>query len=87
MPQPAFSQNFFMKNSLVVQLNKYEADLYFLQIFQSNILVCLIISVSCKSCEPICEPEIVLKMFAADFQANPTTKTISQSVFTSQILQ
>ena len=62
MPQPAFSQNFFMKNSLVVQLNKYEADPYFLQIFQSNILVCLIISVSCKSCEPICEPEIVLKI-------------------------
>ena len=30
----------------------------------------------CKSCEPICEPicepEIVLKTFAADFQANPT---------------
>jgi hypothetical protein len=26
--------------------------------------------VFCKSCEPICEPEIVLKNFAADFQAN-----------------
>jgi hypothetical protein len=32
----------------------------------------LIISVFCKSCEPICEPEIVLKNFAADFQANST---------------
>ena len=42
-----------------VQLNKYET-------------VCLIISVFCKSCEPICEHEIVLKNFAADFQANPT---------------
>ena len=51
-----------------VQLNKYKTDPYFLQIFQ----ICLIISVFCKSCEPICEPEIVLNIFAADFQANPT---------------
>ena len=56
----------------LVQLNKYETDPYFLQIFQSNTSVCLIISVFYKSCEPICEPEIVLKSFAADFQANPT---------------
>ena len=41
-----------------MQLNKYETDPYFLQIFQSNLSVCLIISVFCKSCEPICEPEI-----------------------------
>ena len=41
-----------------VQLNKYETDPYFLQIFQSNTLVCLIISVFCKSSEPNCEPEI-----------------------------
>ena len=40
------------------ELNKYETDPYFLQIFQSNTSVCLIISVFCKSCEPICEPEI-----------------------------
>ena len=43
---------------VTVQLNKYETDPYFLQIFQSNMSVCLIISVFCKSCEPICEPEI-----------------------------
>ena len=55
-----------------VQLNKYEIDPYYIQIFQSNTSVCLIISVFCKSCEPICEPEIILKTFAADFQANPT---------------
>ena len=59
-----------------VQLNKNETDPYFPQIFQSNTSVCLIISVFCKSsepiCEPNCEPEIVLKTFAADFQANPT---------------
>ena len=47
---------------LQVQLNKYETDLYFLQIFPSNTSVCLIISVFCKSCEPtLCEPEIVQK--------------------------
>ena len=55
-----------------LKLNKYERDPYFLKIFQSNTSVCLIISVFCKSWEPICEPEIVLKTFAADFQANPT---------------
>ena len=37
---------------------KYETDLYFLQIFQSNMSVCLIISLFCKSCESIYEPEI-----------------------------
>ena len=41
-----------------IQLNKCETDPYFLQIFQSNTSVCLIISMFCKSCEPICEPEI-----------------------------
>ena len=47
---------------LMVQLTKYETDPYFLQIFQSNTSVCLIISVFCKSCEPaLCEPKIVQK--------------------------
>ena len=55
-----------------IQLNKYKTDSYFLYVFQSNTSVCLIISVFCKSCEPICKPEIVLKQIAADFQANPT---------------
>ena len=41
-----------------IQQNKYETNPYFLQIFQSNMSVCLIISMFCKSCEPICEPEI-----------------------------
>ena len=57
---------------MALQLIKYATDPYFLHIFQSNTSVCLIISVFCKSCEPICEPEIVQKTFAADFQANPT---------------
>ena len=49
-----------LKNLL--QLNKYETDPYFRQIFQSSTSVCLIICAFCKSCEPICEPEIVLKI-------------------------
>ena len=55
-----------------IQLNKYKTDPYYLQIFQSNMSVCLIISMFCKSCEPICEPKIVLKNFAGDFKGNPT---------------
>ena len=34
----------------------------FLQIFKSSTSVCLIISAFCKRYEPICEPEIVLKI-------------------------
>jgi hypothetical protein len=35
----------------IVQLNESETDPYFLQFFQSNTTVCLIIHVFCKSCE------------------------------------
>ena len=35
-----------------VQLNKDETDPYFIQLFQGNTTVCLIIHVFCKSCEP-----------------------------------
>ena len=35
-----------------VQLNEYETKPYFLQIFQTNTTVCLIIHVLCKSCGP-----------------------------------
>ena len=38
---------------LLVQLNKFETDPHFLQNFQSNKTVCLIIHVFCKSCEPV----------------------------------
>ena len=43
-----------------VQLKKYETDPDSLQILNRNtsVSVCLIISVFCKSCELICEPEI-----------------------------
>ena len=51
--------------TLLVQLNKYETDPNFPQIFQSNTSVCLIISVFCKICELNTEHEneheIVLK--------------------------
>ena len=39
-----------------VQINEYEAELYFLQFFQSNMTVCLIIHMFCENCDP----EIVL---------------------------
>ena len=53
------SQNVTKEPKYVVQLNKLETDSYFLQIFQINMSVCLIISVFCKSCEPISDPEIM----------------------------
>ena len=40
-----------MKKEPHLQLNEYETELYFLQLFQSNTTVCLIIHVFCKSCE------------------------------------
>ena len=41
-----------------LQLNKHQTDSDFLQIFQSNTSVCLIISMFCKIYKLICEPEI-----------------------------
>jgi hypothetical protein len=52
-----------------VQLNEYVTDPYFLQDFQSNTTVCLIIHMFCKSCEA----EIVLTVLQMK------TKTISRS--------
>ena len=50
----------------------------------------MFISVFCKSCEPmLCEPEIVQKL-QLTFRLTPLTsaaKTLSRSVFSSQILQ
>ena len=37
---------------MYIQLNKYETDPHFLQLFQSNTTVCLIIHLFCNSCEP-----------------------------------
>ena len=61
--------------SVLLQLNKYETDPYFLKNFQSNMTVCLIIHVFCKNCEP----DIVLAVLQIK------TKTISSSVFSSQM--
>ena len=66
-----------------IHLNKHETDPYFLQIFQSNTSACLIISMFCKSCEPICESEITPVLYHLRIK----TKTISRAVFSSQILQ
>ena len=57
----------------LVQLNKYETDPYFLQNFQSNTTVCLIIYTFCK----VCEREIVFVLICR------TGRTISGS----QLLQ
>ena len=62
------------KQISAVQLNKYETDLYFLPIFQSNMSVCLIISVFCKSCEPICEPEITPVLYYLENQQKSKQK-------------
>ena len=71
---------FTFKWLLLVQLNEYETDPYFLQLFQSNTAVCLIIYMFCKICERKCEPEIVLFWFLWQ-------KTISCLHLRLQILQ
>ena len=53
-----WSRNYGELGNAYSLIDTYETEPYFLQIFQSNASVCLIISVFCKSCEPICEPEI-----------------------------
>ena len=40
------------KKIFFIQLNEYETHPYFLQFFQSNMPVCLIIHMFCKSCKP-----------------------------------
>ena len=78
-------QNAFQQTT--VQLNKCEIGPYFLQNFQCKTMFT---SVFCKSCEPmLCEPEIVQKLQLI-FRLTPLTsaaKTLSRSVFSSQISQ
>ena len=57
-----------------LQLNEYETNPYFLQFFQSNTTVCLIIHVFCKSCEP----EIVLPVL--QIRTNFTFVTLTKHV-------
>ena len=57
----------------MLQLNEFETDPCFLQNFQSNMTVCLIIHMFCKNCEP----EIVLqecKSKQKQFQVHNTYK-------------
>ena len=61
------TKSFFLE--YLIQLNEYETDPCFLQNFQSNTTICLIIHVFCKSCEP----DIVLAVLQIK------TKTISRS--------
>ena len=58
----------------IVQLNESETDPYFLQFFQSNTAICLIIHVFCKSCES----EVVFVLIcilAKQFHCRKTYKT------------
>ena len=61
-------------------VNKYETDLYFFQIFKSNASVCLIISMFCKSCEPICDPEITPVLYHLDNYRNQNKNNFMFSV-------
>ena len=36
----------------ILQQDEYKTNPYFLRFFQSNTIVCLIIHIFCKSCEP-----------------------------------
>ena len=49
-----------LSNPYQIQLNEYETEPYFLQFFQSNSKVCLIIYMFCESCNP----EVVLNYYA-----------------------
>ena len=64
----------FQKVRLVVQLNKYKTDPYFLQYLQSNTQVCLNIRVFCKSSDP----EIVLPVL-------PVLQIKTKTILWSQI--
>ena len=70
---PIYLQH-FLKSLTLLQLNEYEMDPYFLQFFQSNMTVSLIIHVFCKSCEP----EIVfvlIRTLAKQFYVRKSYKT------------
>ena len=74
------------KLNILLQLNKYETDTYFLQIFQRNASFYLIILVFCKSCEPIhepiCEPEITHVLYHFE---NQNKQFLVQSLFSVQL--
>ena len=78
--------------SIYLLTAEYETDpdfLRFFKIFQSNMSVCLIISVLCKSCEPICEPEITSVLYHLENLQISKQKQfhVQCSMFSSQILQ
>ena len=68
--------NFHDARIHIVQLNKYETDPYFLQNFQSNTTVCMIIHMACK----IYVPEIVFVLIfrmANNFRFTTLTKHVN----------
>ena len=60
----------------MVQLNKYKTDPYFLQFFQSNTTVCLIIPLFCKSCEPL----VLICTFEEQFHVQKSYKTCESTL-------
>ena len=67
---------FTFKWLLLVQLNEYETDPYFLQLFQSNTAVCLIIYMFCKSCELVENLKLFLKNWGYSSPQNFYTMTL-----------
>jgi hypothetical protein len=63
----------------MVQLNEYKTYPHFLQFFQNNTIVCSIIPLFCKSCEP----EIVFVLictFAGQFHVQKFYKTCESTL-------
>ena len=58
-----------LKNSLLLQLDKFETDPYFLQNYQCTTMF---ISMFCKICELNTEHEIVFVLIAVDSQGDIT---------------
>ena len=73
------------KKIFFIQLNEYETHPYFLPFFQSNMTVCLIIYVFCKSCE--LELVFVLICTLANFMLANLTKFVNQHCRALEILK
>ena len=71
------------ENIILLQLNKYETDPYFLQNFQSNTTVCLIIHAFCK----VCEREIVFVLICRTARTILGSRLLTVRKFQKQIVK
>ena len=62
-----------------VQLNKYETNPYFIQFFQRNRTICLIIHVFCQSCEPVLV-FVLICILAEQFRVHKSYKTYESTL-------